>query len=472
MTQKFTSNVVVGLEIHTQLNTNTKLFCGCATSGSEEPNTRTCEVCLGMPGAKPVLNKKAVEYALKLCVALDCSLAKDLVFSRKSYFYPDLAKNYQITQYEMPLGMNGKLKLSDGKEIGIQRIHMEEDPASLVHPSGTHESKYVLVDYNRSGNPLCEIVTKPELSSAEEARDFMKQLTRVLNYLGVFDIDTCIIKADANVSIKESGYTRVEIKNITGFKEIERALFYEIERQKKMVEDGKEIKIETHAWNADKGVTQLLRSKESEDDYGYIIDPNLVNIEITDEMIKSARSDMPELPEEKAARYVHEFDIDKGDAIVICTDLKLASLFEKVIDEIEPVVAAKWFRKELLRVMNYNDIDSDALTINEIHIIDLLKLLVDKKISDRVGQKILEKIVVKPQMPTELVEKEGLEKVSDSGELEKHCKEAIEKNKNVVEEYKSGKVEALNFLVGQVMRATRGKADAKEVKQLLIKIVK
>ena len=222
----FSNSIVIGLECHVELNTNTKLFCSCPAKGSEEPNTRTCPTCLGMPGSKPVLNKKAVEFALKLCLALNCKISPELIFSRKSYFYPDMAKNFQISQYEIPLGKEGKLNLSNGKEIGITRVHMEEDPASLVHPSGMQKSAYVLVDYNRSGNPLLEIVTKPELSSAAEARDFMKQLINVLNYLEIFDENYNIIKADANISIRESGFVKAEVKNITGFKEIEKALNY------------------------------------------------------------------------------------------------------------------------------------------------------------------------------------------------------------------------------------------------------
>ena len=210
--KKFTTDIVIGLEIHVELNTKTKLFCGCPTKGNEEPNTRTCPTCLGMPGSKPVLNRKAVEFALKLCMALNCDISNELVFSRKSYFYPDMAKNYQISQYEVPLGKKGILKLKEGKEIGITRVHMEEDPASLVHPAGMKDSSYVLVDYNRSGNPLVEIVTEPDFTSAEEARDFMKQLITVLDYLEIFDVNSGIIKADANISIKESSYTRVEIK--------------------------------------------------------------------------------------------------------------------------------------------------------------------------------------------------------------------------------------------------------------------
>src|SRR3989338_94144 len=245
----FTSDVVIGLEIHTELDTKTKLFCSCPTHGSEEPNTRTCPTCLGMPGSKPLLNKKAVEFALKLCLALNCEISPELIFSRKSYFYPDMAKNYQISQYEIPLGKGGKLRLKEGKEVGITRVHMEEDPASLVHPAGMKESQYVLVDYNRSGNPLVEIVTEPDLESPDEARDFMKQLITVLDYLEIFDVNGGIIKADANISVKESGYTRVEIKNITGFKEIERALVYEVNRQKNELKHGK-IEQETRAWDS------------------------------------------------------------------------------------------------------------------------------------------------------------------------------------------------------------------------------
>ena len=257
----FTSDIVIGLEIHVQLNTKTKLFCSCPTQGSEEPNTRTCEVCLGMPGSKPVLNKAALEYALKLALALEWEISSNLTFSREAYFYPDLAKNYQISQYEIPLGIKGKLHLKSGKTIGITRVHMEEDPAALVHPNGMVDSKFVLIDYNRSGNPLCEVVTEPELTSPDEARDFMKQLIAVLNYLKIFDQDNCIIKADANISIKEKDYTRVEIKNITGFKEIERALNYELERQKR-----EDVVQETRAWDAETGVTRSLRKKETEEE--------------------------------------------------------------------------------------------------------------------------------------------------------------------------------------------------------------
>ena len=297
MSQKrFTSDVVIGLEIHIQLATASKLFSSAPTSGNEEPNSRCALVDVGMPGSKPVVNKQAVSYALKLCLAMQCTVAPALIFSRKSYFYPDMGKNFQITQYEEPLGKDGKMVLVSGNEIGITRIHLEEDPASLVHPSGMQTSSHVLVDYNRSGNPLCELVTEPELSSPEEARDFMKQLITVLHYLKIYDKG--IIKADANVSLKKNEYTRVEIKNITGFKEIERALTYEVERQK-----NETVAQETRSWDPDAGVTHLLRSKETEEEYGYIIDPDLVQIELTKDWIKEIESNMPELAHEKSKKF-------------------------------------------------------------------------------------------------------------------------------------------------------------------------
>jgi len=468
---KFKSEVVIGLECHVELNTNTKLFCGCPTKGDEEPNTRTCPVCLGHPGSKPVLNKKAVEYAIKLCLALNCKLNKELIFSRKSYFYPDMSKNYQITQYEIPLGENGNLKLKSGKEIGITRVHMEEDPASLIHPAGMQQSSYVLVDYNRSGNPLLEIVTKPELESAEEARDFMKQLITTLGYLKIFDISNGIIKADANISIRESDYTRVEIKNITGFKEIERALNYETARQKSSVEEGKSIEQETRSWDSEKGVTFLLRKKETEDDYGYILDPDLVKTEITGELADEIKREMPELAHDKVKKFITKHKIKKEDAEILAAEKELAELFEKVAEEIDPLLAAKWLRRELVRVLNYNKKGIHETEMNEKHMIQLLKLIENKKITENVAQKLLEKLIEKPFDVNEYVKKEKLEAVSDSGELEKYCKEAIKENPQAVEDYKNGEEKALNFIVGSVMQKTKGKATPKEVNEILRKIV-
>ncbi|MBW2981076.1 Asp-tRNA(Asn)/Glu-tRNA(Gln) amidotransferase subunit GatB [Candidatus Woesearchaeota archaeon] len=472
MTQKFTSPIVIGLEIHVQLNTDTKIFCNCPTQGTDDPNARVCPVCLGHPGSKPVLNKKVVEYGLKLALATKSKIAKELIFSRKSYFYPDMSKNYQITQYEIPLCTEGKLKLKSGKEIGLTRIHLEEDPAALVHPGSMQGSAFVLVDYNRSGNPLAEIVTKPELTGPSEARDFMNQLITVLEYLEIFDVNNCIIKADANVSVKESGYVRSEIKNITGFKDIERALKYEVERQKKEISEGKKLKQETRAWDASTGTTFTLRVKEVEEEYGYIIDPDLVKIELKKDWIDSIKKTMPELAEAKLSKFVQQHGIDAGTAEVLSKDKALALMFEKVAAAVNPDLASKWIRRELPRVLNYNKKTLAEVELNETHLIDLLTLIDEKKITDTVGQKIIEKLVEKPFDVNEYVQLEGLAAVSDKSELQKFCKEAIKENPQAVEDYKKGEAKALHFLMGQVMRKSKGKATPKEVVKILMGLVK
>ncbi|MBI2559190.1 Asp-tRNA(Asn)/Glu-tRNA(Gln) amidotransferase subunit GatB [Candidatus Woesearchaeota archaeon] len=468
----FTTDIIIGLEVHAELDTKTKLFCSCPTKGSEEPNTRTCEVCLGMPGSKPVLNKKAVEFALKLCLALNCEISPELIFSRKSYFYPDMAKNYQISQYEIPLGKDGKLRLSSGKEVGITRVHMEEDPASLVHPAGMKESAYALVDYNRSGNPLVEIVTEPELASPDEARDFMKQLISVLNYLEIFDIDSGIIKADANVSIKESGYTRVEIKNVTGFKEIERALVYEVNRQKEESKHNKKIEQETRSWDSERGITFSLRKKETEEDYGYIIDTDLTAVEIDGRWLKEIKKAMPELAQDKVKRFVHSYKIKKEDAGIIAADKELAELFEAAAKEVNPELAARWIRRDVARVLNYHNKKLKESGITAKLLIDLLKMAEQKKITDNTGKMIIEKLFFEPFDVKEYVKKEKLEAVSDISELEKYCKEAIEENPQAVNDYKNGEKKALNFIVGVVMKKTKGKATPKEVNEIISRLIK
>ena len=472
---KFKSDVIIGLEVHVELNTKTKLFCGCPTKPKQAqedlPNSRCCPICLGMPGAKPVLNSKAVEFALKLCLALNCEISPQLVFSRKSYFYPDMAKNYQISQYEIPLGSSGKLSLSEGMEIGISRIHMEEDPASLVHPSGLKESMYVLVDYNRSGNPLAEIVTEPCLESPQQARDFMKQLITVLRYLEIFDVSNGIIKADANISIKESGYSRVEIKNITGFKEIESALFYEAGRQKEEIKHGRKIPNETRAWDSEKQITFPLRKKESEEDYGYIIDADLTALEINHKRLYEIKKEMPELSRDKIRKFVGEYKIKKEDAKVLASDKSLAEMFEKVAERVEPTLAAKWIRRELVRVLNYSKKELHETNISEKHMVDLLKLVETKKITDNVAAKILEKLIEKPFDVKEYVKKEGLEAVSDVSELEKYCRQAVEENPTAVFDYKKGSGKALNFIVGKVMQKTKGKATPKEVNEIILGLI-
>jgi aspartyl-tRNA(Asn)/glutamyl-tRNA(Gln) amidotransferase subunit B len=462
---KFSSDVVIGLEIHVELNTKTKLFCGCTRVGSVEPNTRTCPICLGHPGSKPVLNRKAIEKALMLSLAVGGEIAPRLIFSRKSYFYPDMAKNFQISQYEIPLSKGGKIRLAGGNDIELTRIHMEEDPAALIHQPG-----FSLVDYNRSGNPLVEVVTEPELKSPGEARDFMKQLISILGYLGIFDPDS-IIKADANVSIKESGYVRAEIKNITGFKEIERALNYEVARQKKDIKEGKKLIQETRQWDADVGITKPMRVKETEEDYGYIIEPDLVATPLPKELISQIRAALPELAQQKSARFVSEYGLPPDDAQILSAQIEMAVLYEKVAAKVSPVLAAKWMRRELSRVMNYNEMEFSQLKIDEGHLIALLSMVEKKEITDTVAQKLMEKLVVEPFDVKAYVEKEGLKVIKDSGRLDELCKKAISENPKAVEEYKAGAEKALNFIIGKVMKETRGTASPQEVRERLLKFI-
>jgi len=472
---KFDKDIVIGMEIHVELDTDTKLFCSCPTK-AEEPNTATCEICLGMPGSKPVVNKKAIDYALKLAMALNCRIAPELIFSRKVYFYPDMSKNYQITQYEMPLGSEGFIELAQGKNIGITRVHLEEDPAALTHQGSMETSPFVLVDYNRSGRPLCEIVTNPEMHSPQEARDFMKQLITILQSLKIFNIKTRIIKADANVSVKESGYTRAEIKNITGFKEIERALIYEIERQKKEVLEGKKVILETRGWDANLGITKSLRSKETEEDYGYIFDPDLVAVDITKEMVDKTKKELPELPNQKLKRYVEKLKINVTDAQVISSDFVLSEMFDRLINsKVDASLSADWIRRELPRVANYNKKEVEDLLSDkfEEHFVEIIELLGTKKITPVIAKDLLNKLADGRlnESPKKYVEKEKLTAVSDSSEIKKFCEEAIKENPKAVEDYKKGESNALNFLIGQVMRKSKGKASADEVRKIIEKII-
>lgn len=471
MIKQFDKDVVIGMEVHVELNTDSKLFCSCPTKGIDEPNTLICETCLGFPGSKPVLNKKAVDYALRLCLALNCKIAPELIFSRKSYFYPDMSKNYQITQYELPLGENGKIDISDEKSVGITRVHIEEDPAAIIHPSGMGKSDFSLVDYNRSGRPLCEVVTEPDITTAGDAREFMKQLINILRYIKIFDVNECIIKADANISIKESRYTKVEIKNITGFKEIESALLYEINRQKNAVKNGEEIIQETRAWDADSGLTRSLRKKETAEDYGYILDPDLVVTDITPDWIKKVKEELPELHHEKAKRYIIEYGISPIDAKVLTLDFDLSEFFDKVAKKADPILAAKWVRRELVRVMNYNEMEFKDIKFTPHHFADILELLSKEKITDNVAKKILEKLIKENFNVKEYVKQENLETSNDENAFEELVKKAVDSNPKVVEEYKSGKEPALNFIVGQVMRASRGTISAEKVKEMIKKMV-
>ena len=453
----------IGLEVHIQLDTNSKLFCGCSTKATDKPNSQCCPICLGHPGSKPMFNKAVLQYALKLCVALGCKAEKEIAFSRKTYFYPDMAKNFQITQYEIPLGKNGSIKLKSGKIVQIERIHMEEDPAALIHEEGMADSQSVLIDYNRAGIPLCEIVTTPCMTSPAEAREFLKELVKVVKYLNVFDENVGVLKADLNLSIP--GHPRAEIKNVSGFKDAERALNYELVRQRMAVKMKKPTMQETRAWDGSK--TFSLRTKETEADYGYIIEPDLPVLTISSSLLDSVKSMVPELAHIRAARYVQQHKLDSHDAEVMAMELELAELFEKVAVEIDPILSAKWLRRELLRVLHYNKKTLKQVTLDEKQLIELLSLVEKKEISETTGQKLMERLIEKPFSPNEYAKKHNLLQIHSAAEIVKICKKVIRENAQAVTDYKSGSEKAFHYLVGQVMRVTKGKAEPGLVNKIM-----
>ena len=452
-----------GLEIHGYLKVDNKrkLFCDCALSQEAEPNSNICPICTAQPGCKPMNpNEEALKKIMMISAMLDCKTNKRLLFQRKHYSWPDLPSGYQRTisgSYSVPVGVNGNFL-----SIGISDVHLEEDPARWDPESG-------LVDYNRSGFPLVEIVTEPDFRSSEEVKEWLRKLITTLSYINAIDKNAGI-KADVNVSIAPK-YKRVEVKNVNSFKNIVKAIEYEIQRQEKEIKAGKKIEQQTRMFDDSTETTKFMRSKETQQDYMFIPDPDLVAIKITDKDIKEINNVLPEKPSEKIRKF-KKLGIKNLDAEVMSSEIILAELFEKVAKEIDPTLAAKWLRRELIRVLNYNKKTLEDLEIDERHLIDLLKLVETKKITETIAQKILEKLIIKPFDVNEYVKKEKLVAVSDKNILEKYCKEAIAENKKAVDDYVSGKDEALNFLVGQVMRKTKGTATPKEVNELLKKLIK
>jgi len=450
----------IGLEIHVQLRTKTKLFCGCPNRFAEEPNSLTCEYCLGMPGSKPVLNAAAVDAAIKISLALNCSFPKEMFFSRKSYFYPDMGKNFQITQYEVPVASKGSME-AGGKVIRITRVQMEEDPARIVH-----EKTHILVDYNRSGVPLCEVVTEPDFASPKEARLFLQHLASILEYLGVMDPSMeGSMRVDANVSTESE---RVEIKNVTGFKEVERALNYEIIRQRNVIRRSQEVRRETRGWDADTGVTRSQRNKEEEDDYGYIFEADLPRITLPKAKIEAIRKALPELAEQKMKRY-GKMGVKEELAKAITSEIDLAQMFEKVAENIEPALAARWFAGEIKKTLNYNDIRMKDSGVSAEQISKLLSMVGSGKLTDRAAEMIFRTMAEKPQDPEKLAA--GMQAIGGGGEIEALAMEAIKENPKAIEDYRAGKKESFNFLVGQVMKKTKGRAKPDAVKAVMEKLL-
>jgi aspartyl-tRNA(Asn)/glutamyl-tRNA(Gln) amidotransferase subunit B len=453
--------VMIGLETHVQLSTKTKLFCSCSTS-ADAPNSAVCPVCLGHPGAKPVLNERAVDMALQIGLAFGCSINKSFYFSRKTYFYPDMSKNFQVTQYEIPFAENGFLVLDSGKKIRIRRIHLEEDPAALVHEKGV-----TLVDYNRAGIALVEIVTEPDMASASEAREFLNKLQAVLEFLGFFRNGVDILKTDCNLSL--SGHPKVELKNISGFWAAEKALLAEEKRQRELLSQGEPIKQQTRGFDVGTGRTVLQREKETEADYGYIFEPDLVRTVVADAWLSRIRKSIPELPAQKAARFVGAFKLSEYDAKVLCSSKQLSELFESVVKKVEPALAARFLVRELLGVLNYNKLDLDSVQVKASDVSDLLVLLAHNRVSEKNAKQATIEYVLHGIAPKAFLEQNGLLQDLGGGELEAVVERVVLANPKAVSEFKAGNPKSLNFLLGLLMRETKGKADARELQKRLEK---
>ncbi|MDD3083437.1 MAG: Asp-tRNA(Asn)/Glu-tRNA(Gln) amidotransferase subunit GatB [Candidatus ainarchaeum sp.] len=461
--KKMTS-VMIGLEIHVYLNTKSKLFCSCSTDIiNAEPNSVTCPVCLAHPGSKPVLNAKAVEHAIKVGLALNCKINNNFFFSRKTYFYPDMSANYQITQYEVPVAENGFIKLGE-KKVRIRRAHLELDPAALIHPQGLGKSNYSLIDYNRSGFPLLEIVTEPDFSSPLEARGFLNQLETILSYLNVL-MPNMTMKADCNISI--NGGNRVEIKNVSGFQAAEKALAFELARQKQQEKVGNKIEQCTRLFNADTGQTVEARKKETEEDYGYIFDPDLVKVFLNNKQIEKIRNEMPELPQQKIQRFVSEYNLNEYESNVLCNNFDLSKLFEELMQKkVDAKITSNLLTRELLSILNHDSLKLNQVKIKINDLQELILLIKNGKVSDKnVKQSLINYISGDNTPPKEYLEKNGL--LIKEIDLESIINNVLEKNNNAVLDYKKGNNKVINFLAGLVMRETKGSARIEEVLEKL-----
>ncbi len=463
-------NTIIGLEIHCQLSTKTKLFCGCSTDyRDDEPNTHVCPVCLGLPGAMPRLNRRAVEYAMRVAKALHLEVLDECEFSRKNYFYPDLPKGYQITQYDKPLAVKGHLEVEadDGtpKKVRITRIHLEEDPGRLVHMGGRDRAGYSLVDYNRSGIPLIEIVTEPDLRSPKEARRFLNKLRSTLEYLAVFDGDReGSIRVDANISLK--GHNRVECKNISSYKGVEKALTFELTRQRNLIRRGLEVERETRHFQESRGITISSRSKEEEHDYRYFPEPDLRPLRVGGWVDEIA---LPELPDAKRERFIAGYGISDEHARTLTGDPRVADFYEKVAGA-DPALAATWVADTLLGELNYRSMPIDRVEPAEFS--ELIGLLKGATITDTAGIEVL-RVMLDGTLegrhagaPSAIVERLDLKKAK-TGEFDEIIRSVVEENSQAVADLRAGKSGALNFLVGQVMKQTRGRADPRELNRLI-----
>lgn len=465
---------VIGLEIHAQLKTETKIFCGCSTNFKAEPNTNICPVCLGYPGTLPVLNKKAAEFAVRMGIAVNCEINRVSEFARKNYFYPDLPKGYQISQFDKPVCHNGYIEVTDSdgnkKRIRINRIHLEEDAGKSVHDRGD----FTLVDVNRCGVPLIEIVSEPDIRTASEAVSYLASIKQLVEYLDICDgnMEEGSLRCDANISVRKKGETKLgtktEVKNMNSFKNVEKAINYEINRQIEIIEDGGTIVQETLLWNADLGEASSMRSKEDAHDYRYFPDPDLLPLVIDDAWFDEIRSSLPELPEAKRERYLRDFGLSEYDAGVLTSDKGMAAYFEETIIHTDAYKqVCNFVMVDLLKEINEKKITFNELLLTPEKLASLIRIIDEGLISVKIAREVLPHLLATGEEPAEYVKSKNLIQISDTGELAKIIDDLLAKNPGNVEEYIAGKDKVLGFFVGQVMRATSGKANPAMVNKLL-----
>jgi aspartyl-tRNA(Asn)/glutamyl-tRNA(Gln) amidotransferase subunit B len=465
---------VIGLEVHLHLNTKTKAFCGCSTEFGKEPNSQTCPVCLGLPGSLPVFNRIVLDYAIKVALALNCKIQEYTKFDRKNYFYPDLPKNYQISQYDFPLSREGFLNIDTGKglkRIGITRVHIEEDAGKLIH-----ESNITLVDFNRTGIPLLEIVSEPDINSPEEAHQYLSVLKSIIEYLDVSDCDMekGSLRCDANISLRPKGDKKLgvktELKNMNSFKGVKDALFYEIKRQTGLLESGKEIIQETRLWEDKESKTVAMRTKEGAKDYRYFPEPDLPPFIISKEKIKEIKGTIPELPHEKYNRFMKEYGLSEYDAKILVASKQDAAFAEECFNAYsgkDKKLLANWFIGPLLSEANNHNLSISGLGISSAGLLELLGFVERNEVSNLSAKAVLAEMLDSKKPASHIIKERNLIQISDTGALKEIMKRVIDENPKSVSDYKSGKENALMFLVGQLMRKSKGKANPKVAKELL-----
>jgi aspartyl-tRNA(Asn)/glutamyl-tRNA(Gln) amidotransferase subunit B len=469
---------VIGLEIHAQLLTKSKIFCSCSTLFGAEPNTHTCAVCMGMPGVLPVLNRTVVEYTIKMALATNCAINESCNFARKNYFYPDLPKGYQISQYAQPLSEHGYVDIEQDegkKRIGITRIHMEEDAGKMIHDEHMPSS---YIDLNRTGVPLIEIVSEPDMRSAEEASAYLKRLHEILVYLEICDgnMEEGSFRCDANVSIRPRGEktfgTRTELKNMNSFRNVQRALDYEIKRQQYILESGQAVIQETRLWDDAQGVTLSMRGKEEAHDYRYFPDPDLVPIVIDESWVAEVKKGLPELPLVKRERFMRDYQLPSYDAGVLTSSRALADYFEDVARlSGKPKAASNWVMGDILRLLNEDKRDIKECPILPESLAEMIKLIEDGTISGKMAKDISEEMYRTGKPPTTIIEEKGMVQITDEAALTKTIAEILAANKAQVEQYRGGKEKLFGYFVGQVMKATQGKANPQLINDLLKKML-